>query len=274
MISMTIQARALQGKIDRLEKDRKRVLESAGKKCLKINSDADATCQAINTAQESLRGAIRALGFVPDNGAQQAEQNSFPADAVSPSISNVSGGPGTSEPAPAPAVGASAADENGLTQEWPRAFEYIRRCYEGQLPPSEVGAGIAKWVKNLNKTGKECVMNIEDLTIGEAKQLASMFSTTAKPVHPMLGRRCLVRTYSAVAHIGDVVAANDMEVHLQNAIRLWKWGGGGLSLSVIASTGIKGGRFNKTGEVYLTNAIEIIPTTKAAEETYAKFIEA
>jgi len=64
-----------------------------------------------------------------------------------------------------------------------------------------------------------------------------------------------------------------MEVKLENALRLWKWKGGGLSLSAVASTGINGGRLNKTNEVYLTNAIEIIPTTKQAEESYVKYIE-
>jgi hypothetical protein len=91
--------------------------------------------------------------------------------------------------------------------------------------------------------------------------------------HPMLGRRCLVRTYSAGVHIGDVVCVDGMEVRLRNALRLWKWEGGGLSLSAVANNGIKGGRLNRTGEVYLTDVIELIPTTAVAEETYAKFIE-
>jgi hypothetical protein len=96
---------------------------------------------------------------------------------------------------------------------------------------------------------------------------------TPKNHHPMLGRRCLVRTYSAGVHIGDIAYINGMEVQLFNALRLWRWEGGGLSLSVIASQGIKSGRLNETGEVYLTNVIEIIPTTLNAEETYVRFIE-
>ena len=118
-------------------------------------------------------------------------------------------------------------------------------------------------------------MNIDDMTIKEAKELARMFGSVApaESPHPMIGKRCLVRTYSAGVHIGDVVYAKEMEVKLENALRLWKWGGGGLSLSAVANNGIKGGRLNKTGEVYLTNVIEFIPTTKEAEKTYAKFIE-
>lgn len=117
-------------------------------------------------------------------------------------------------------------------------------------------------------------MNIDELTIGDAKKLASMFSAAASNGHPMVGRRCLIRTYSAGVHIGYVVSvANGMEVHLKDALRLWKWEGGGLSLSAVATNGIKGGRLNRTPEVYLTNAIEMIPTTAIAEASYVKFIE-
>lgn len=91
--------------------------------------------------------------------------------------------------------------------------------------------------------------------------------------HPMVGRRCIVRTYSAGVHIGDVVYVDGMECRLLNALRLWKWEGGGLSLSAVANNGIKKGRLNFTGEVYLTNCIEFIPTTEEAEATYEKFIE-
>ena len=109
--------------------------------------------------------------------------------------------------------------------------------------------------------------------------LAEMLSgeTVNEPqtIHPMIGRRCLIRTYSAGVHIGDVVSVSDdgMGCLLKNAIRLWKWEGGGLSLSAVANSGIKGGRLNKTGEVWLTNAIEYIPTSALAEMTYEKFIE-
>ena len=121
-------------------------------------------------------------------------------------------------------------------------------------------------------------MDIDKLTIGEAKEVAQQFSHLAQPQpiklnHPMLNRRVLIRTYSAGVHIGDLVQIDGMEGKLENALRLWQWSGGGLSLSVIANDGIKAGRLNRTGEVYLTNIIEIIPTTQAAEDSYVKFIE-
>ena len=119
-------------------------------------------------------------------------------------------------------------------------------------------------------------MNIEEMTIGQAREITALFQTqqaNTNPTNPFVGQRCLVRTYSAGVHIGDVVAANGMEVQLANALRLWKWEGGGLSLSAVANNGIKGGRLNKTGKVFLINAIEFIPTTPEAEKTFQTFVE-
>jgi hypothetical protein len=123
-------------------------------------------------------------------------------------------------------------------------------------------------------------MNLNDLTIGDLRELDKLLNGKIKkedkPSHPMIGKRCLIRTYSAGVHIGDVDYVNpdnSMEVKLKNSLRLWKWEGGGLSLSAVANNGIVRGRLNKTGEIFLTNAIEYIPTTEKAEITYVKFIE-
>ena len=122
-------------------------------------------------------------------------------------------------------------------------------------------------------------MEIDNITLGQIKELKNLFSNQAEKTctnHPMIGRRCLIRTYSAGVHIGDVDwinPFNSMEVKLSNALRLWKWQDGGLSLSAVANNGIKNGRLNKTGVVFLTNAIEYIPISKIAEESYEKFIE-
>ena len=126
-------------------------------------------------------------------------------------------------------------------------------------------------------------ININDITAGEIKDFLAAIGKTVAPEaahehapHPMLGRRCVIRTYSAGVHIGTVEWVNpdnSQEVKLKDALRLWKWTGGGLSLSAVANNGINNGRVNRTGEVFLTNAIEYIPTTQAAEDTYVKFIE-
>lgn len=122
-------------------------------------------------------------------------------------------------------------------------------------------------------------MNINELTIWQIKEIKSILGLNQERLqnnHPMLGKRCLLRTYSAGVHIGDVVWVNpdnSMEVKLENSMRLWKWEGGGLSISAIANNGMNGGRVNKTGEVFLTNVIEFIPTSSVAEKTYIKYIE-
>ena len=92
-------------------------------------------------------------------------------------------------------------------------------------------------------------------------------------LNPLIGTRVLVRTYSAGVHIGTLTAADGMEAHLADALRLWQWRGGGLSLSAVATNGIKGGRLNRTPQVVLTNAIEFIPVTDVAEKSFERFIE-
>ena len=130
---------------------------------------------------------------------------------------------------------------------------------------------------------KKNKMNIDQLTIGEAKQLASLFGTNSQLCTPRpcgsihqhyLGRRCLIRTFSAGVHIGTVEAIDEtgMQIRLKDTFRLWKWEGGGLSLSSVATNGIKGGKLDRAPEVGLTNCIEIIPTTREAEASYAKYV--
>ena len=71
-------------------------------------------------------------------------------------------------------------------------------------------------------------MNIDNMTIGEAKAIAALFSNQLQPqpegAHPMIGRRCVIRTYSAGVHIGDVVSVtNGMEVLLIKALEMGRW---------------------------------------------------
>ena len=115
---------------------------------------------------------------------------------------------------------------------------------------------------------------MKETVIAEAEQ-ADSENGEAK-THLMLGRKCIIRTYSAGVHFGKVSYVNpnnSMEVKLTDALRIWKWENGGLSLSAIANNGMKGGRVNYTGEVYLTNAIEYIPVTAKAEASFADYIE-
>ena len=83
----------------------------------------------------------------------------------------------------------------------------------------------------------------------------------------MIGKTCIVRTYSAGVFLGTVKERNGKEVLLTNARRIWYWDGAA-SLSQLANDGTKKPQNCKfpapVAEVLLTEAIEIIPATEAA----------
>ena len=76
----------------------------------------------------------------------------------------------------------------------------------------------------------------------------------------------VIRTYSAGAFAGELVARKGKEVTLKNARRLWYWEGAA-SLSQLAQEGVKKPgkcKFPCPVSVILTEAIEILSTTAAA----------
>jgi hypothetical protein len=83
----------------------------------------------------------------------------------------------------------------------------------------------------------------------------------------MIGKTCIVRTYSAGVFLGTVKERNGKEVLLTEARRIWYWDGAA-SLSQLANEGTKKPQNCKfpapVAEVLLTEAIEIIPATEAA----------
>ncbi len=94
--------------------------------------------------------------------------------------------------------------------------------------------------------------------------------------YPVIGRKCIVRTYSAGVHFGVVKWINPdraNECQLVEAYRLWSWDGYGLSLSALANHGLKKARINFTDEVMLTEAVEYIPYKQAFENSFGKFVE-
>ena len=115
-------------------------------------------------------------------------------------------------------------------------------------------------------------MNLDDLTIGEARQVAAMFGGEKKQeAHPATGQFVVVRCYSAGVHIGILHMADGKSVHLTHARRIWKWTGGALSCSEIAMGGITGGTLSvEVPAVFLLDAVEIIPGTAEAEKCLRK----
>lgn len=86
-------------------------------------------------------------------------------------------------------------------------------------------------------------MNINDLTIGQAKELASMFGApAAKAFTPHIGKRCIVRTYASGVFCAEVVAQDGRMLELKNSRRLWSWkASDGISLSAVAVVGVDSG---------------------------------
>lgn len=80
----------------------------------------------------------------------------------------------------------------------------------------------------------------------------------------------IVRTYSAGVFAGELIERNGKEVTLANARRLWYWSGAA-SLSQLAMEGTKKPEACKfpcaVDRVVLTEAIEVISTTPAAEKS-------
>jgi hypothetical protein len=91
----------------------------------------------------------------------------------------------------------------------------------------------------------------------------------------LIGKNCIVRTYSAGVHAGKLVwidPVNPKFCHLKECTRIWSWEGS-LSLSGVAEKGITGGRLQRSSEVALTEVLEYLPMTEAALATFERFYE-
>ena len=113
-------------------------------------------------------------------------------------------------------------------------------------------------------------MNIYDLTIGQAKELAALFSSAqpqALGLNGMVGKKCIVRTHSAGVWFGEIAEKSGNEVIIKNARRMWKWWAAeGISLSSVALHGVK---YNESKIVEAVpavwlEAIELIPASNKA----------
>ena len=114
------------------------------------------------------------------------------------------------------------------------------------------------------------MINIEELTIGQAKELATLFSAPQQQqpgLNSMIGKKCVIRTYSAGVWFGEVAEKAGNEVVVKNARRMWKWWAAeGISLSSVALHGIKQDQskiVESVPAVWL-EAIELIPASDKA----------
>lgn len=114
-------------------------------------------------------------------------------------------------------------------------------------------------------------MNINDLTIGQAKELASLFGAS-QPQQPsglnsMIGKKCIIRTYSAGVWFGEIQQKSGNEVIVKNARRMWQWWAAkSISLSGVAVHGISQDKSKICPAVptIWLEAIEIIPCADVA----------
>ena len=112
-------------------------------------------------------------------------------------------------------------------------------------------------------------LNIDELTIGQAKELANLFGSQTKTetLNEMVGKKVIIRTYSAGVWFGILDQKSGNEVILKDARRMWKWHAKeSISLSGVANYGIKESSSRiapPVSNVWL-EAIEIISCTDTA----------
>lgn len=116
-------------------------------------------------------------------------------------------------------------------------------------------------------------MNINDLTIGQAREIASLFSTTnvVKNVgEQYIGKYVIIRTYSAGVWFGVLSEKAGSEVILTSARRMWRWKAAeSISLSAVAKFGINNSESKiavSVDSVWL-EAIEIMPVTEVSKNS-------
>jgi len=118
---------------------------------------------------------------------------------------------------------------------------------------------------------------LENLTIKEAKELIAMFnspiisqdkSATLPEIDKYwIGKKVIVRTYSAGVHFGEIFLKSNNEIILKNARRLYYWEtlNKGLSLSEVANDGLNNNSkvCQSVSKIYL-KAIELIECTESS----------
>lgn len=113
-------------------------------------------------------------------------------------------------------------------------------------------------------------MNIDSLTFGELKTIATMFGKQTQNIAgDFIGKYCIARCSSAGVHAGIVHSVDGENVVLKNSRRLWGWKAlDGVALSGVAQHGIKAGSkldvLNPL--IYLTGVCELIPVADGVQE--------
>ena len=122
------------------------------------------------------------------------------------------------------------------------------------------------------------MIDLDSLTIGEAKRLASMFGGTVaapapSPFSPLVGKMSLVRSRGSGVWAGIVVAAHEgtagHTLTLRVARRLWSWTGDG-ECSALATLGPSGGKIGPASAPIVAEVLEAYAMTADAIDAIAK----
>ena len=111
-------------------------------------------------------------------------------------------------------------------------------------------------------------MNLDDLTLGQIKQIQGLLgSNNQEEHHEDVGKKVIVRTYSAGVHYGTLKSKKKNEVVLTDSIRIYYWDGA-CSLSQLAMEGTKSPencKFSVPVDRNTVEYIEIIPCSESAQ---------
>ncbi len=113
-------------------------------------------------------------------------------------------------------------------------------------------------------------MDINELTLGQIKEISALLGTKQNEstgLNCMIGKKVIIRTYSAGVWFGELEQKDGKEVILKDARRMWNWWAKeGISLSSVAVHGIKENKSKIAESIRLVwlEAIEIIPCNDAA----------
>ncbi len=117
-------------------------------------------------------------------------------------------------------------------------------------------------------------MNIDDLTVKQAREIAALFSGHAA-VSPtlkngLIGKYVIVRCHDAGVHAGVLVSHKNRECVLEKARRLWYWKPAKKAsfLSGVATEGLHDdSKIGAPIHIHLTEICEIIECLEAAEQS-------
>ena len=113
------------------------------------------------------------------------------------------------------------------------------------------------------------MINIDELTIGQVKQLSGLIGggAVSAGLNSFIGQKVIIRTYSAGVWFGTLLEKAGNEVVLSNARRMWKWfAKKGISLSECSIYGVDHAKSEicEAVDALWLEAIEITPCTQEA----------